>query len=81
MTVLPGCGAGDGLTVVVEVRAMTHVPAPQGTFISGPDCTEMLLAPDDGSIVPLICSVCPTAMPLNMHPTTRIHMNIIDFIL
>jgi hypothetical protein len=77
VTVVPGAGAG--VTVVVGVTAMTHVPEAQGHFISGPDCSTIALAFVAGSTVPLIWSVCPNATAPSMHPTTTAYSEIVVF--
>ena len=81
VTVLGGDGAGDGLTVVVGPRLMTHVPEPQGNFISDPDCTTIVLAFVVGTNVPLIWSDCPNATAPNMHPATSAYSKILVFML
>jgi hypothetical protein len=77
VTVLPG--AGEGVTVVVGVMLMTHVPDPQGNNISGPDRSSIRLSFVDELTMPLIWSVCPNAIPPNMHPATTAHIKIFTF--
>jgi hypothetical protein len=79
VTVIPG--EGDGVTVVVGVRLMIHVPDAQGNFISDPDCTTIVLAFIAGSTVPLIWSVCPNATAPNKLPATTANSKILVFML
>jgi hypothetical protein len=60
---------------------MTHVPAPQGNFISDPDCTTIVLVFVVGTTVPLIWSVCPSATAPNMDPVATAYSKILAFML
>jgi hypothetical protein len=79
VTVLPGDTVPLITFVVVAVRLILHVPDAQGNNISDPHCSTIWLLSVDGATVPVIWSVCPSAVLPQIHPAMSAPVKIFVF--